>query len=195
MLPYRIFPAGCFSSASSLFAAFSTAPGSPRGGGCGSAISASLLRQSGFLGPPGGLSFSATRAPSSVGTDSEETIDQDETPEQKAERERTRRQANNARESSLLGGLLDNHSFYMSLASMYANSDQPHTYINVSRLRVREINDAFKELGQMINLHTGNSQPLTKLMILQQAVTVITGLEFQVRGIGYTASYVKPHVL
>lgn len=34
----------------------------------------------------------------------------------------------------------------------------------------------------MINLHTGNSQPLTKLMILQQAVTVISGLEHEVRG-------------
>ncbi|EUB64406.1 Transcription factor [Echinococcus granulosus] len=81
--------------------------------------------------------------PPSISTDSEgaNSLDgrEDETPEQKAEREKSRRQANNARE----------------------------------RLRVREINDAFKELGQMINLHTGNSQPLTKLMILQQAVTVI----------------------
>ncbi|CAH8491587.1 unnamed protein product [Schistosoma rodhaini] len=91
--------------------------------------------------------FGHGRTPSVCGTDSEETIDPDETPEQRAERERSRRQANNARE----------------------------------RLRVREINDAFKELGQMINLHTGNGQPLTKLMILQQAVTVITGLEQQVR--------------
>ncbi|KAL5970564.1 Transcription factor 4 [Taenia solium] len=90
--------------------------------------------------------------PPSIGTDSEgaNSLDgrEDETPEQKAEREKSRRQANNARE----------------------------------RLRVREINDAFKELGQMINLHTGNSQPLTKLMILQQAVTVISGLEHEVRG-------------
>ena len=35
----------------------------------------------------------------------------------------------------------------------------------------------------MINLHTGNSQPLTKLMILQQAITVIGSLEHEVRGI------------
>jgi hypothetical protein len=35
----------------------------------------------------------------------------------------------------------------------------------------------------MVSLHrAGSSQPLTKLMILQQAVEVITGLEQQVRG-------------
>lgn len=49
------------------------------------------------------------------------------------------------------------------------------------RIRVRDINDAFKELGQMVALHSGTSQPLTKLMILQHAVNVITSLEHQVR--------------
>ncbi|XP_078330058.1 transcription factor 12-like isoform X4 [Crassostrea virginica] len=76
-----------------------------------------------------------------------EPNDEDESPETKAERERVRRQANNARE----------------------------------RIRVRDINDAFKELGQMVALHSGTSQPLTKLMILQHAVNVITSLEHQVR--------------
>lgn len=42
--------------------------------------------------------FGHGRTPSVCGTDSEETIDPDETPEQRAERERSRRQANNARE-------------------------------------------------------------------------------------------------
>ena len=58
----------------------------------------------------------------------------------------------------------------------------PFSWSPFSRLRVRDINDAFKELGHMINLHTGQSQPLTKLMVLQQAVNIITGLERQVRG-------------
>lgn len=49
------------------------------------------------------------------------------------------------------------------------------------RIRVRDINEAFKELGSMVSLHSGNSQPLTKLMVLQQAVNVITSLEQQVR--------------
>ena len=50
------------------------------------------------------------------------------------------------------------------------------------RLRVRDINEAFKELGHMVAIHLANGQPLTKLMVLQQAVTVITTLEQQVRG-------------
>ena len=50
------------------------------------------------------------------------------------------------------------------------------------RLRVRDINEAFKELGHMLSIHAGNGQPMTKLMILQQAVGVITQLEQQVRG-------------
>ncbi|XP_067872458.1 transcription factor 4-like isoform X3 [Heterodontus francisci] len=68
-------------------------------------------------------------------------------PEQKAERERERRVANNARE----------------------------------RLRVRDINEAFKELGRMCQLHLNSDKPQTKLLILHQAVSVILNLEQQVR--------------
>lgn len=49
------------------------------------------------------------------------------------------------------------------------------------RLRVRDINEAFKELGHMVTIHASTGQPLTKLMVLQQAVNVITTLEQQVR--------------
>lgn len=94
-----------------------------------------------------GRGFGHGQTPSLCGTDSEETIDPDETPEQKAERERNRRQANNARE----------------------------------RIRVRDINDAFKELGRMCMMHLNSERQQTKLTILQQAVTLITSLEQQVR--------------
>nr|XP_043885796.1 transcription factor 12 isoform X3 [Solea senegalensis] len=73
--------------------------------------------------------------------------DSDLNPEQKAERERERRMANNARE----------------------------------RLRVRDINEAFKELGRMCQLHLKSEKPQTKLLILHQAVAVILSLEQQVR--------------
>lgn len=49
------------------------------------------------------------------------------------------------------------------------------------RLRVRDINEAFKELGRMTQMHMKNDKPQTKLSILQQAVTVIMSLEGQVR--------------
>ena len=50
------------------------------------------------------------------------------------------------------------------------------------RVRVRDINEAFKELGRMCSIHLEAEKPQTKLTILQQAVNIITNLEQQVRG-------------
>lgn len=52
------------------------------------------------------------------------------------------------------------------------------------RLRVRDINEAFKELGHMCQLHLKSEKPQTKLLVLHQAVAVILSLEQQVRGEG-----------
>lgn len=85
---------------------------------------------------------------SSLLSSSSTNEDEDLNPEQKIEREKERRMANNARE----------------------------------RLRVRDINEAFKELGRMCQLHLKSEKPQTKLLILHQAVAVILSLEQQVRG-------------
>lgn len=74
--------------------------------------------------------------------------DENLTAEEKEQRERERRLANNARE----------------------------------RVRVRDINEAFRELGRMCQVHLQSDKAQTKLVILQQAVQVIMGLEKQVRG-------------
>ncbi|XP_024850093.1 transcription factor E2-alpha isoform X8 [Bos indicus] len=47
------------------------------------------------------------------------------------------------------------------------------------RVRVRDINEAFRELGRMCQLHLKSDKAQTKLLILQQAVQVILGLEQQ----------------
>ncbi|RXM98506.1 Transcription factor E2-alpha [Acipenser ruthenus] len=54
------------------------------------------------------------------------------------------------------------------------------------RLRVRDINEAFKELGRMCQLHLSADKPQTKLLILHQAVNVILNLEQQVRAITFS---------
>ncbi|XP_031420577.1 transcription factor 12-like isoform X2 [Clupea harengus] len=49
------------------------------------------------------------------------------------------------------------------------------------RLRVHDINEGFKELGHMCQLHLNSEKPQTKLLVLHQAVAVILSLEQQVR--------------
>lgn len=92
---------------------------------------------------------------------------EDDPPEVKQEKEKERRQANNARER------------YLSLIVKPFLSDQTSSS---PRVRVRDINEAFKELGRMCMMHLKAEKAQTKLNILHQAVEVITTLEDSVRG-------------
>ena len=47
---------------------------------------------------------------------------------------------------------------------------------------MKDINEAFKELGRMCAVHLQTDKAQTKLNILHQAVSLITNLEGQVRG-------------
>ena len=49
------------------------------------------------------------------------------------------------------------------------------------RVRVRDINEALKELGRICNTHLKSDKPMTKLGVLNHAVDVIMQLEQQVR--------------
>lgn len=54
--------------------------------------------------------------------------------------------------------------------------------ISSFRIRIRDINEALKELGRMCMTHLKTDKPQTKLGILNMAVEVIMTLEQQVRG-------------
>jgi len=61
--------------------------------------------------------------------------------------------------------------------------DKDRRYANNQRerVRIRDINDALKELGRICHTHKQADKPMTKLAILNSAVDVIMALENQVR--------------
>ncbi|XP_047442980.1 transcription factor 3b isoform X12 [Mugil cephalus] len=118
---------------------------------------------------------------SSVGDKSE-----DEKKDSKAARSRTRKEALTLQMLSSLSDPkddLDNEDDEDLPPEVKMERERERRVANNARerLRVRDINEAFKELGRMCQLHLSHDKPQTKLLILHQAVNVILNLEQQVR--------------
>ncbi|XP_031633542.1 protein daughterless isoform X3 [Contarinia nasturtii] len=98
-------------------------------------------------------------------------------PTHKAIREKERRQANNVRESCSSEGEDDEEP------AIKAQRERERRQANNARerIRIRDINEALKELGRMCSTHLKSDKPQTKLGILNMAVEVIMTLEQQVR--------------
>lgn len=100
---------------------------------------------------------------------SEDDDDDGLDPAVKVVKEKERRQANNARERC---------RFTVSFQRVHL----VRTLFFLHRIRIRDINEALKELGRMCMTHLKSDKPQTKLGILNMAVEVIMQLEQQVRG-------------
>ncbi|XP_054279665.1 protein daughterless isoform X3 [Macrosteles quadrilineatus] len=100
--------------------------------------------------------------------------DDGEDPSTKAHREKERRQANNVRESCDEDGDDPELKAQREKERRQANNAR-------ERIRIRDINEALKELGRMCMAHLKTDKPQTKLGILNMAVEVIMSLEQQVR--------------
>ncbi|XP_050527700.1 protein daughterless isoform X7 [Daktulosphaira vitifoliae] len=97
-----------------------------------------------------------------------------EDPSTKAHREKERRQANNVRES------VDDECEDPELKALREKERRQANNAR-ERIRIRDINEALKELGRMCMTHLKTDKPQTKLGILNMAVEVIMSLEQQVR--------------
>ncbi|KPI96702.1 Protein daughterless [Papilio xuthus] len=127
--------------------------------------------------------------------------EEDVDPDTKAARERERRQANNVRERCDIHVIHTHHTYIIHtpfLLSVFNNRNN-FAYAKAlrekerrqannarERIRIRDINEALKELGRMCMTHLKSDKPQTKLGILNMAVEVIMTLEQQVR-----ATYLK----
>ncbi|XP_029002571.1 transcription factor 3b isoform X3 [Betta splendens] len=154
----------------------------------------------GFSSLPGGMTRSTLSSSSSdikrEDKEDDENSVADKSEEEKKDSKAARSRRKEALTLQMLSGLSDQKDESPLFDSSQDNEDDEDIPPEVKmerererrvannareRLRVRDINEAFKELGRMCQLHLSHDKPQTKLLILHQAVNVILNLEQQVR--------------
>ncbi|XP_014748943.1 PREDICTED: transcription factor 4-like [Sturnus vulgaris] len=77
----------------------------------------------------------------------------------------------------------EGHAGIVNSNGRHAHGERHCGIVNIDELAANrfDINEAFEELGRMVQLHLKSDKPQTKLLILHQAVAVILSLEQQVR--------------
>ncbi|XP_023011755.1 transcription factor daughterless isoform X3 [Leptinotarsa decemlineata] len=127
-------------------------------------------------GPPQKATKRSRRYSCSSNADEDEIDD----PSNKAVREKERRQANNVRERCSSADETEEGDLDPDIK---AQREKERRQANNARerIRIRDINEALKELGRMCMAHLKTDKPQTKLGILNMAVEVIMTLEQQVR--------------
>uniref|UniRef100_A0A3B3WLG3 Transcription factor E2-alpha n=1 Tax=Poecilia mexicana TaxID=48701 RepID=A0A3B3WLG3_9TELE len=138
----------------------------------------SVGQPEGFTSLPGGLARSAHSSSSSDIKREDKEDDENSSIADKSEEEKKDSKAARNRTSSQ-----DNEDDEDVPPEVKMERERERRVANNARerLRVRDINEAFKELGRMCQLHLSHDKPQTKLLILHQAVNVILNLEQQVR--------------
>uniref|UniRef100_A0A3Q2CH97 Transcription factor E2-alpha n=1 Tax=Cyprinodon variegatus TaxID=28743 RepID=A0A3Q2CH97_CYPVA len=138
----------------------------------------SVGQPEGFTSLPGGLARSAHSSSSSDIKREDKEDDENSSIADKSEDEKKDSKAARNRTSSQ-----DNEDDEDVPPEVKMERERERRVANNARerLRVRDINEAFKELGRMCQLHLSHDKPQTKLLILHQAVNVILNLEQQVR--------------
>ncbi|XP_015837143.1 transcription factor 12 isoform X8 [Tribolium castaneum] len=134
-----------------------------------------IVQPNSTSGPPPKTTKRSRRYCSSNGDEDE--IDD---PSNKAVREKERRQANNVRERCSSADETEEGELDPDIK---AQREKERRQANNARerIRIRDINEALKELGRMCMAHLKTDKPQTKLGILNMAVEVIMTLEQQVR--------------
>ncbi|KAM8889322.1 transcription factor 3b isoform 12-T12 [Synchiropus picturatus] len=147
----------------------------------------SVGQPEGFTSLPGGLSRSTHSSSSSDIKREEKEDDENSSVADKSEEEKKDSKAARSRTSfistSPFESSQDNEDDEDLPPEVKMERERERRVANNARerLRVRDINEAFKELGRMCQLHLSHDKPQTKLLILHQAVNVILNLEQQVR--------------